>query len=115
MTPADVMKELNDHVGATCGISAKQLAMKVTESTQEDSHQERQLRLIIADLRLSGIAICGHPGTGYYLPQNAEDINKTCAFLRSRALSSLLQESRLKKIALPELLGQMQMEMENAA
>ena len=67
----------------------------------------RTLREAITALRMEGQPICGHPNTGYYLAGSAADISSTCAFLRSRAMTSLVQEARLKKISLPNLLGQM--------
>ena len=100
LKPVDVMAVLEKHRGATCGISAERFAAQL-------GCNERTLREAITALRMEGQPICGHPNTGYYLAGSAADINGTCAFLRSRAMTSLVQEARLKKISLPNLLGQM--------
>ena len=67
----------------------------------------RHVRSLVSELRLEGIAICGHPRTGYFIAATAEELLETCAFLRARAMHSLVLESRLRRIPLGELLGQM--------
>jgi hypothetical protein len=54
-----------------------------------------------------GHAICGTPSHGYYIAADAAELEETCEFLRSRALHSLNLESKLRKIPLPDLLGQL--------
>jgi hypothetical protein len=70
------------------------------------------LRSAISALRAAGIAVVGTPDTGYYLAQNAEELNECCAFLRSRAMHSLVIEARLKRLSMPELMGQIALEMD---
>ena len=67
----------------------------------------RQIRTYISDLRDTGMAICGTPKHGYYIAANAEELEETCAFLHNRAIHSLMLESRLRKIPLSDLLGQL--------
>jgi hypothetical protein len=111
MKEADVVFVLAKHIGAKQGISAEQLVMEITESATPNPGGERKLREIIAELRRQGVRICGHPSTGYYLASTPEELNHTCSFLRRRALSSLHQEARLRGIALPELLGQLNLQL----
>lgn len=98
----DVAAALSHHCGRGNGITARQLACELGIT-------DRQLRHFISDLREEGIAICGHPATGYYIANTAEELEGTCAFLRSRAMHSLALEARLRKIPLPDLIGQLRL------
>ena len=99
---SDVLAFLRFHIGAAAGITARALA--------EELHTNaRQVRHLVTELRLDGIAICGHPKEGYYIAANADELEQTCAFLRSRAMHSLTLESKLRHVPLPDLLGQMRL------
>jgi hypothetical protein len=63
----------------------------------------------VSALREEGIAICGHPKTGYFIAANAEELETTVEFLKSRALHSLHLASRLTKIPLVDLIGQLKL------
>lgn len=102
-TKHDVLAALSRHVGADKGIRADELAQLLGTN-------ERKLRDFISELRVDGVAVCGHPSTGYYIASNAEELEETCQFLRSRAMHSLVLEARLRKIPLPDLLGQLHLE-----
>ena len=95
-----LLTEMTRHVGAKAGISAAALAKAVGIS-------EREVRLQITVLRLEGLHICGMPSTGYFVAKTAEELNEFCDFLYGRALGSLRIVSALKKIAMPDLLGQL--------
>lgn len=90
---------LATHVGRGNGITAEALARHV-------GVVPREVRRLISLLRAEGMAICGHPSTGYYIAATQEDVEETCQFLRSRALHSLRLEARLRQLSLPDLLGQ---------
>lgn len=91
---------LSSHVGRGKGISAVSLAEGM------DTYS-RNVRSLITELRLDGIAICGTPETGYYIAETAEELEDTCQFLRQRALHSLHLEACLRKVPLADLVGQM--------
>lgn len=93
------------HKGRLCGIKVEALARKVNVS-------ERDVRKAVSDLREDGVPIAATPKTGYYLAETADEIDECCQFLRRRALHSLRLESRLRKVALPELLGQIQLDLQ---
>lgn len=101
-TPDQVLAALACHIGKGRGISAKQL------STALDVNP-RMVRACISQLREEGYAVCGTPLTGYYMAETAEDLEETCKFLRGRAMHSLVLEASLRKIPLPDLLGQMRL------
>lgn len=99
-TKDDMLKALSVHIGRSRGIPADHLALILDSST-------RQVRELVTQLRQDGVAVCGHPGTGYYIAASAEELEETCQFLRARALHSLMLESKLRKVPLADLLGQM--------
>lgn len=91
---------MQQHVGRNKGIGVVQLSARMKCS-------ERRCRHIISALREDGVAICGSPATGYYVADNAADLEYCCQFLRSRAMHSLRLESKLRRIALPDLINQL--------
>ena len=106
ITPAQVLSALGNHVGKARGIHVRDLVMQITGELVGGEGQERSLRKLVTELRLEGHAICAHPASGYFMAETAEELDETCRFLRSRALSSLRAEGRLRSISLAELLGQ---------
>ena len=92
------------HYGRRNGVSCQALAERFDATT-------RSIRMAISELRDAGQPICGHPSSGYFYAETSEELEETCAFLRGRAMHSLTLESRLRRISLPELMGQMQLEI----
>jgi hypothetical protein len=102
-TKTTLLNLLSRHQGADHGIGAKALAAEL-------GVPPRQLRLLISRCRdEDGLAICGHPSTGYYMAVTPEELQASCAFLEHRALHSLRLLSRMKKVSLPDLLGQLKL------
>ena len=91
---------LSRHIGKGNGIGVKHLALQLRIS-------ERNVRQLISDLRDGAHAVCGTPAHGYYIAATPEELEETCSFLRGRALHSLTLESRLRKIPLVDLIGQL--------
>lgn len=110
VTPDQVLAQLMQHQGRASGIHVHELAMRITGQACHTEAQERAVRKLVAQLRLDGHAICAHPAHGYFMAETAEELDETCKFLRSRALSSLKAESRMRQITVTELLGQFQRE-----
>lgn len=102
MNANQLLNVLSRHQGRERGIRAHDLALKTGLSL-------RRLRTLISALREDGIAICGTPRTGYYIPVTPEELGESCAFLEHRALHSLRLLSRMKKVSLPDLLGQLKL------
>lgn len=98
----DLLTSLQNHIGANNGISAEQLA-------RQHACEKRHVRTLVSELRTAGIAVCGHPRTGYFIAATPEELEETCQFLRSRAMHSLQLESALRQVPLPDLLGQMRL------
>jgi biotin operon repressor len=99
---AELLNILAFHQGRQSGISAEKLAVVAGINV-------RQLRTLISSLREEGIATCATPETGYYLAVTPEELQESCKFLHDRAMSSLMLASRMQKISLPDLLGQLKL------
>ena len=99
-TTNQLLTVLSRHIGRGNGIGVKALA------TQLDT-TERHVRTLTSELREDGHAVCGTPQDGYYIAATPEELQSTCEFLRSRAMHSLTLESRLRRIPLTDLLGQL--------
>ncbi len=93
---------LSRHIGADNGLSALAIA-------RELAIEPRQVRALVTLLREEGIAVCGHPRTGYFVAQDAAELELCCQFLRSRAMHSLVIEAALRRVPLPDLLGQLKL------
>ena len=102
MNTTTLLNTLAFHQGRERGISAAQLAFLLLVP-------ERRLRSLISELREQGTAICGTPETGYFLATTADELDESCRFLRHRAMRSLQLEARMRKISLPDLLGQLKL------
>jgi len=87
------------HQGEAAGITAEGLAAALGVT-------KREVRALVTELRLAGVAVCAHPADGYYIASTPEELERTCQFLRSRAMRSLTLESMLRHVPLPDLLGQ---------
>lgn len=103
ITPDAVLRVLR--YGAGNGINVTQLAYRITGRVRHAD--ERAVRHVIEALRRQGYQVCAHPATGYYLAQDAADLDATCEFLYARAMTSLSQISAMKRVALPDLRGQL--------
>lgn len=105
ITPEAVLHALVRRVGPANGISATDLAFAITGRTC--AADERRLRQVIEQLRLEGHGICATPESGYHMAANAEDLNRTCVFLVKRLVSTARQVAAMKRVALPDLYGQL--------
>lgn len=108
ITATTVLQALMRHVGRARGVAADQLAYEVLLQ-QPHGAELRRLRKCISTLRENGVAVCGRPETGYFIAATAEELEESCQFLRSRALHSLALEAKLRKIPLPDLIGQLKL------
>lgn len=100
MTKTELLNALARHQGRDKGIRAKDLAAEL-------GVPPRRLRKLVSELREEGTAICGTPATGYYMATTPDELRETCAFLEHRALHSLRKLSQMRKVSLPDLLGQL--------
>lgn len=93
---------LTNHKGAANGIGVKALAAELMIT-------ERAVREAVTELRMQGLSVGGRPETGYFLATSAAELEPTLQFIRSRAITSLVLEARMRNVALPDLLGQLRL------
>lgn len=106
LTSAAVLRALSRHIGIDNGVRSDLLVHEIIGHFGGAAH-ERRLRQIVTELRLEGHHVCAHPLNGYFIAKTPEELDATCAFLYERALASLTQISRMKKVSLPDLRGQL--------
>lgn len=99
-TQTQLLNALARHQGREHGIRARDLARDL-------AIPPRQLRRLVSQAREEGFAICGRPESGYFMPVTAEELQESCDFLINRAMHSLRKASRMTKVSLPALLGQL--------
>jgi predicted DNA-binding transcriptional regulator YafY len=101
MNSAELLNVLSGHRGHANGIHVEHLVARTGVPA-------RELRRLISELRTEGAAICGRPETGYFVAETPEELNEFCIkYLEARAMHSLTLSSRLRKIRLPVLAGQL--------
>jgi len=104
-----VLAALSQHIGAANGITAADLVRYITGDLLCDAAGERLLRSVVSELRGEGIAVCAHPAHGYFIAETPDEVDLCCRFLRDRAMHSLVLEAKLRKLPLPDLLGQIRL------
>ena len=110
-----VLGVLTHHVGRHKAIGMGELYVAVFGETWKNRiNDTRRLRIIIDKLRDRGDAICSassRTGGGYYLPSVGSELKDYCSRRRRKNLKGLVQEARMLKISLPELLGQIELNL----
>lgn len=101
-TKHDLQAALARHIGRDNGVTASALSVTLGVTA-------RAVRFLVTELREDGIAVCGHPSTGYFIAANTEELEATCKFLRSRAMHSLQLEATLRHVPLVDLFGQLRL------
>lgn len=101
MNTAQLLNILSRYRGRNNGIHVEHLVALTGQP-------QRRLRKLISELRNEGVAVCGKPETGYFVAETAEELDEFCIkYLEQRAMHSLRLSSRLRKIPLPVLAGQL--------
>ncbi len=112
---ARLMIELSKHVGEEHAIGAAELYEAVFgEPVTHKINQTKALRKLITALRRKGSAIgstSAQTGGGYYICRSGSELDEYCRRLRRRGIHSLALEAAARRIALPELLGQMSLNL----
>ena len=113
-----ILQVLTRHIGRNNAISMGRLYRLAIGEYADVINDTRMMRQIITELRDGGNPICSTPaqsGGGYYLSSAGSELKDYCVQQRKRALKILTREAVLRKITVPELLGQIQMELTEAA
>lgn len=115
---AKLLAELSRHVGEVNAIGMAELFEVVfCENWQNRINDTRKLRSLVTMLRREGVPICSvssRSGGGYFLAAAGSELRGYTERDKRRALRILARVSRIEKISLPELLGQMRLRMEGS-
>lgn len=107
--------ELHRHIGRHRAIGMAELYEIVyREPWKNRINDTRKLRQLITELRNDGTPICStatQNGGGYYLAQTTEDLSGYLARQERRALGILARNARMKRLTLPEYVGQMSLRL----
>lgn len=106
-----ILRILEAHQGQNFSISRKDFVEEVNSNCPLFPNHDRQIRQTIKHLITQhGIPI-GSCKKGYFLVETSKELEKVCKYFRNYALSQLFVESRLRKMHIKELLGQMALEI----
>jgi hypothetical protein len=107
---------LFDHVGEVNAISMTALYEAVFNRPWNNKiNDTRALRHLITALREDGVPICSvtsSNGGGYYIAAATSEFTDFLRKAERRALCILMRNARMKKVSLPEYLGQLKLDME---
>jgi len=115
MRKTRILMIMSGHVGQSKRIGMGELYERVFEETYDHRiNDTRRLRRLITELRKDGVAICSRQSKssgGYWLASAGSELASYCETLRSRALGILGMEAKVRKMSLPEMMGQMALEL----
>ena len=97
-------------VGRAQAKSSTYIVYKICGLYGCQSHH-RQLRAIVNELRKEGNKICSSPTGGYFIAETEEELRECCEFLYARAMDSLVQISAMKRVSVPDLRGQLRLDI----
>ncbi|HOL44534.1 MAG TPA: hypothetical protein PK659_09800 [Methanothrix sp.] len=110
-----VLSVLAGHIGSHNAIGMGELYEEVFgEPWHNRINDTRAIRQIITDLRSEGVPICSvtsQDGGGYYLAAAGSELADYLRRAERRALKILKRNAQIKKISLPDYLGQLRLNM----
>jgi hypothetical protein len=113
-----LLMELSTHIGELNAIGMAVLYEKVFGAEWSNKiNDTRRIRTLITIMRREGIPICSvsaQNGGGYYLASAGSELISYLSRSERRALNILARNARIKRISLPEYLGQMKLNMEGS-
>lgn len=113
---ARLMEVLSEHIGRENAIGMGELYEKVYgEPWSHRINDTRAIRYLVTDLRRRGVRICStavKEGGGYYLASARSELKDYVDRLKQQALKKLRQAAEIEKVSLPDLLGQMQLNLQ---
>jgi hypothetical protein len=126
-TPEEAAKELEaarlkiymvmmQHVGPDKKIGMGELYQEVFGAKWAHRiNDTKKIRSLVTEMRQQGQPIMSDTSSsagGYWIAASASEVNDWADRTKSRALKILSRISKVKKISLPEFLGQLQLELE---
>jgi len=102
---------LMKHIGPSRKIGMGELFTEVFQESYENRiNDTRMIRILVEELQREGIQICSsraNSGGGYWLAATVTELNGYCDVLKTEAIKKLGKVAGLKRMSLPELMGQM--------
>lgn len=113
---ARVLTILAGHIGSHNAIGMGELYEEVFgEGWEHRINDTRALRRLVTELRADGVPVCSvasQSSGGYYLAAAGSELTDYLRRAEMRALKILKRNARIKKVSLPEYLGQLRLNME---
>jgi len=110
-----LLAELTSHIGEMNAIGMPALYQAVYDRPWSDRiNDTRRVRRLVTAARHDGMPICSD-NTGYWLSQAGSEVEDYTTRLKRAALKKLRIVSRIKKISLPKLCGQLEFDELTAA
>lgn len=114
-----LLQVMIEHTGRSRMIGMGELYERVFgEGWEHRINDTRRLRKLIEELRREGTPISYDTtwnGGGYYVASTTSEMADLCGRIRAKALRLLRMEAQLRRISLPELHGQLRLDMDGAA
>mgnify|MGYP001576446419 CR=1 FL=1 len=105
-----VLAVLSRHIGEASGVHIERLVAEILGTSERDPAAERRVRTMVSALREEGVAVCAHPKVGYFIAETEEEVRLYYTeWMMSRAMHTLRIISRVTKIAVPDLVGQLKL------
>jgi len=115
---ARILAEMSSHVGRHNAIGMAALYEAVFDRTWDNRiNDTRALRHLVTILREEGVPInssSSQDGGGYYLAAAGSELTDYLRRNERQALRKLKRNARIKKVSLPNYLGQLRLEMGGA-
>ncbi len=109
-----LLMEMARHVGRSNMVGMGELYRAVYGKDWTNRiNDTRRLRKLIADCQADGVPICSvvsSTGGGYYLASAGSELTDYCTRLQDQALRKLAKVAKLRRVALPDLLGQLRLQ-----
>jgi hypothetical protein len=107
-----LLEALLDHQGKEHAVGMDVLYTQVfNEPVAHKINDTKKIRKLVTAVRNQGRAIasvCSRNGGGYYLPRAGSELEDYLSSMLHRpALKKLAMEAKIRKVSLPELIGQM--------
>jgi len=107
---------LTSHIGRANAVGMAELYEAVYDRPWSNRiNDTRKLRTLVTEMRREGVAICSTAfsvGGGYYLAAGGSELKDYLRRTKVQALKKLARVAKIQRVSLPELLGQMRLEME---
>ena len=111
-----LLSEMTNHIGEHNAVGMAELFEMVFGGTWEHRiNDTRRLRKVVTELRAEGVPICSvstKDGGGYYLAAAGSELTNYLRRSERRALQILQRNARIKRVSLPNYLGQIKLNME---